>query len=65
MEDERMKRKAQAAIEYLMMIAIVMVIIFVVVQLIRRTILDAAQNIQNLTQSIIEELQKTKEKVSP
>ncbi|ALV62003.1 hypothetical protein ADU37_CDS03040 [Thermococcus sp. 2319x1] len=30
-----------------------------------RTILDAAQNIQNLTQSIIEELQKTKEEVSP
>ncbi|EHR79748.1 hypothetical protein OCC_02189 [Thermococcus litoralis DSM 5473] len=60
-----MKRKAQAAIEYLMMIAIVMIIIFVVVQLIRRTVLNAAQNIQNLTQSIIEELQKTKEEVSP
>ncbi|WP_087036755.1 hypothetical protein [Thermococcus litoralis] len=60
-----MKRKAQAAIEYLMMIAIIMIIIFVVVQLIRRTVLNAAQNIQNLTQSIIEELQKTKEEVSP
>lgn len=60
-----MKRNAQAAIEYLMMIAIVIVIIFIVVQLIRRTVLNAAQNIQNLTQSIIEELQKTKEEVSP
>jgi predicted PurR-regulated permease PerM len=60
-----MKRKAQAAIEYLMMIAIIMIIIFVVVQLIRRTVLNAAQNIQNLTQSIIEELQKTKEEINP
>ena len=60
-----MKRKAQAAIEYLMMVALVMIIIFVVVQLVRRTVLSAAQNIQNLTQSIIEELQKTKEEINP
>ncbi|WP_042701310.1 hypothetical protein [Thermococcus sp. PK] len=60
-----MKRKAQAAIEYLMMVALVMIIIFVVVQLVRRTVLNAAQNIQNLTKSIIEELQKAKEGVSP
>lgn len=60
-----MKRKAQAAIEYLMMIALMLIIVFLVVQLVRITVLNAAQNIQNLTQSILEELQKTKEEVSP
>ena len=60
-----MKRNAQAAIEYLMMIAIVIIIMFIVVRLVRKTVLNAAQNIQNLTQSIIKELQKTKEEVSP
>ena len=37
-----MKRNAQAAIEYLMMIAIVLIIVFVVVQMVRRTIINAA-----------------------
>ncbi|HIH73043.1 MAG: hypothetical protein PWP49_1549 [Thermococcaceae archaeon] len=60
-----MGRPAQAAVEYLMMIAIILIIIFFVTQLIRRTVLNAAQNIQNLTQSIIEELQKTKEEINP
>ncbi|MDK2984348.1 MAG: hypothetical protein PWP19_1826 [Thermococcaceae archaeon] len=46
-------------------IAIILIIIFFVTQLIRRTVLNAAQNIQNLTQSIIEELQKTKEEINP
>jgi len=60
-----MKRNAQAAIEYLMMIAIVLIIVFVVVQMVRRTIINAAQNIQNLTQTIVKELQKAKEGVNP
>jgi len=61
----KMKRNAQAAIEYLMMIAIVLIIVFVVVQMVRRTIINAAQNIQNLTQTIVKELQKAKEGVNP
>ncbi|ACS89439.1 MULTISPECIES: hypothetical protein [Thermococcus] len=60
-----MKRNAQAAIEYLMMIAIVLIIIFVVIQIVRRTVINAAQNIQNLTQTIVEELQKAKEGINP
>ena len=60
-----MKRNAQAAIEYLMMVAIVIIIVFVVVQMVRRTIINAAQNIQNLTQTIVKELQKAKEGVNP
>jgi len=65
LEDEIMRRNAQAAIEYLMMIAIVIIIVFFVVQLVRKILLNAAQDIQNLTQSIIKELQKTKEEVNP
>ncbi|RLF87378.1 hypothetical protein DRN34_01990 [Thermococci archaeon] len=60
-----MRRNAQAAIEYLMMIAIVIIIVFFVVQLVRKILLNAAQDIQNLTQSIIKELQKTKKEVNP
>ena len=60
-----MKRNAQAAIEYLMIVAIALVIAFLVFHLVRRTVINAAQNIQNLTQSILDELEKTRGKVSP
>ncbi|USH00776.1 class III signal peptide-containing protein [Thermococcus argininiproducens] len=56
-----MKRNAQAAIEYLMMVAIILIIVFVVIRIVRQTVLNAAQNIQNLTQTIIQELEKARE----
>ncbi|KPU63167.1 hypothetical protein EP1X_05175 [Thermococcus sp. EP1] len=55
-----MKRNAQAAIEYLMMVAIILIIVFVVIRIVRQTVLNAAQNIQNLTQTIIQELEKAR-----
>lgn len=55
-----MKRNAQAAIEYLMMVAIILIIVFVVIRIVRQTVLNAAQNIQNLTQTIVQELEKAR-----
>ncbi|NJE25411.1 class III signal peptide-containing protein [Thermococcus sp. MV5] len=57
-----MKRNAQAAMEYLMMIAIVLIIVFIVIRIVRQTVLNAAQNIQNLTRTIVQELEKARER---
>ncbi|WP_297071618.1 hypothetical protein [Thermococcus sp.] len=51
-------RRSQAAVEYLMMIGIVLLIIFLAMRLIQRTVNNASKNIENATQLILKELQK-------
>ncbi|WP_240910845.1 hypothetical protein [Thermococcus sp. MV5] len=45
-----------------MMIAIVLIIVFIVIRIVRQTVLNAAQNIQNLTRTIVQELEKARER---
>ncbi len=51
-------RRAQAAVEYLMMISIALLIILLAMRLIQKSVNDASKNIENATQLILKELQE-------
>ncbi len=51
-------RRAQAAVEYLMMISIALLIVLLAMRLIQKSVNDASKNIENATQLILKELQE-------